>query len=183
MIRGIRLTVAVLVLAAIAYGQHTEAVDAPVGEQTLRTFDWENTQLHVYSHSTQPTTNRLLTVEQPAITSSNYAIVGRIRYEGVDDLPGVEGDAYLEMWSYFPDGSFYFSRTLADTGPMAKITGQSDWREFILPFNNKPGHPPPTKLEINLILPARGAVYFEPMKLVEYSPRITADTPSLPGNA
>ena len=57
-------------------------------------------------------------MEAPAVTGDSYAITGKVAYEGV------EGDGYLEMWSVFPDGSRYFSRTLDDAGPLGEAPRQ-----------------------------------------------------------
>jgi hypothetical protein len=52
---------------------------------------------------------------------------------------------------------------------MGKITGTCDWRDFSLPFDPTGASGPPTRLEINLILPGHGTVYITPVKLVKYS--------------
>ncbi|HXC35414.1 MAG TPA: hypothetical protein VNV43_06030 [Candidatus Acidoferrales bacterium] len=112
---------------------------------------------------------QLLKIVNPRLSASAYAINGQVKYENV------QGAGYLEMWSYFPplksglpEGQ-YFSRTLGDSGEMGKITGTCDWRDFTLPFDPAGASGPPTRLEINLILPGRGTVYLTPVKLVKYS--------------
>ncbi len=107
---------------------------------------------------------RALSLETPGITRSRYAITGQVRFEGV------EGNGYLEMWSHFPDGSRYFSRTLATAGPMKSLAGSSGWRRFVLPFFNKEGGAPPVKVDVNIVLPGRGTVYLGPLGLVQYGP-------------
>jgi hypothetical protein len=102
-------------------------------------------------------------LEPPAIEGQRYAVTGQVRYEAV------EGNGYLEMWSHFPDGGQYFSRTLADAGPMMKLQGTSGWRQFTLPFDAT-GAPPPTRLVINVVLPGRGVVYLGPLRLVDDIP-------------
>jgi hypothetical protein len=109
----------------------------------------------------------LLRVENPAVSAEVYALRGRVKYEGV------QGDGFLEMWSVFPpektgapEGRF-FSRTMAVSGDIGKITGSSDWREFQLPFNRSGSPAPPKQLEVNLVLPGSGTVYLEPIQLVE----------------
>ncbi len=102
-------------------------------------------------------------IEKPAIQESVYALTGEVRYEGV------EGRGYLEMWSHFPDGGAYFSRTLADSGPMSVLEGSSPWRPFILPFNNKEGGPAPAKLVFNVVLLSRGTVYMRSVHLVQFA--------------
>jgi hypothetical protein len=70
------------------------------------------------------------------------------------------------MWNHFADGGQYFSRTLADQGPMMKLQGTSGWRSFVLPFDAT-GAPPPTRLVVNVVLPGRGTVYLGPVELSE----------------
>jgi ribose/xylose/arabinose/galactoside ABC-type transport system permease subunit len=57
-----------------------------------------------------------------------------------------------------PDGYSYFSRTLADRGPMRKIQGTSDWREFELPFNMMGVIPAVVAIEINVVMPGKGTI-------------------------
>src|SRR5262249_55137715 len=121
-------------------------------------------QLKVDHRDRVPRTVRLLTVERPPITSPRYALVGDVRYEGV------QGPAYLEMWNVFPDGSRYFSRTLGSSGPMGTLTGSSGWRPFVLPFLNRDGAPPPAALEVNLVLAGPGTVHLSPIRLVQLGP-------------
>jgi hypothetical protein len=112
---------------------------------------------------------QFLQISNPPITKMLYALVGEVKYEGV------RGDGYLEMWNYFPpvkpgmrEGMF-FSRTLGESGEMGKITGTSNWRRFMLPFDRTGTSLAPSRLEINLFLPAQGTVYVGLLKLVEYS--------------
>ena len=107
----------------------------------------------------QPRTVTILTIDAPRITSSRYAITGQVRYEGVD------GDGYLEMWSHFPGGGQYFSRTLAETGPMMRLHGTSRWRAFTLPFDATGATSGPSRLTVNVALPGRGVVTLGPLTL------------------
>ena len=93
-------------------------------------------RLKVESASSTPSRVTVLTIEAPRITGPRYVLSGQIRYEGVD------GTGYLEMWSYFPGGGQYFTRTLGDEGPMMKLRGTAGWRAFALPFDAT-GAPPP----------------------------------------
>ncbi|MEN8159186.1 MAG: hypothetical protein ABFS41_03835 [Myxococcota bacterium] len=99
-----------------------------------------------------PASARILVVEAPEVSGDAYAIRGRVAYEDV------QGDAYLEMWSEFPDGSRYFSRTLETAGPLARLRGSSPARDFALPFFLTPGSPQPTRLEVSVVLPGPGRV-------------------------
>jgi len=112
----------------------------------------------------------VLTIDRPGISTARYALTGQVRYDQVD------GTGYLELWNYFPNGGQYFSRTLAETGPMMKLHGTSSWRSFTLPFDAT-GAPPPTKLVLNVVLAGSGVVYLGPVKLTE----ATRDESSLPG--
>src|SRR2546429_2802300 len=69
------------------------------------------------------------------------------------------------MWTVFPDGQRFFSRTLAAQGPLAALHGESSWRRFELPFDISGASQAPSRLEINLVLPGRGAVLLGPMHL------------------
>jgi len=109
-----------------------------------------------------PETVGLAVLDAPAITKPVYAIRGEVRCSDVS--PG----SHLEMWSYFPDGDRYYSRTMADGGLLRKLDGTSDWREFALPFYAETGEPRPTKLELNLVLSGPGRVEFRPPRLVQY---------------
>jgi hypothetical protein len=110
----------------------------------------------------QPAPVRLLRLEEPPIAGSRWALQGRVRYERVAS-PG-----YLELWNFFGDGSRYFSRTLAESGPMAQLAGESDWRAVLLPFDASGATAPLVQLELNAVLPGGGVVEIEPLRLVEY---------------
>lgn len=108
---------------------------------------------------TGPATEQVWVVEAPVVDGDQYAITGSVAYENV------EGDAFLEMWSEFPDGSRYFSRTLDERGPMAKLAGSSPARPFVLPFFLTPESPRPVRLELNVVLPAGGRVTLRDLRL------------------
>jgi hypothetical protein len=101
----------------------------------------------------------LAKIDAPDLGTVGYAIRGQVRYADV------AGQGYLEMWSYFADGSQYFSRTLATEGPMAALTGTADWRAFELPFSLQ-GATGPERLEVNVVLPGSGTVEVGPLELV-----------------
>jgi hypothetical protein len=156
------------------------------GQQMLREFEWQKlsasgelvggmpvtmdgkSALKISSTNDSGLQVQLLRITNPPISKMLYAITGEIKYEGV------KGDGFLEMWNCFPPdkpGMFenkYFSRTLAASGDLGKITGTSGWRAFNLPFDRTGSKTQPTRLEINLVLPGQGTVYIRPIKLVEY---------------
>lgn len=104
--------------------------------------------------STEPSMNstQVLVCKNPATPSHQYMLRGRVKYEDVS------GDAYLEMWSNFGDKGEFFSRSLSPGGPMGKLTGTSDWREFSLPFFAESGMKP-VRITLNVVLPGKGRVW------------------------
>lgn len=120
--------------------------------------------LRLVNETGQPATLHLATLDRPAISQAFYAVAGKVRHDGV------QGQAYLEMWSVFPNGGQYFSRTVATNGPLGSLEGSSPWRSFLLPFRNQPGGPPPQKLVLNAVLPGGGTVELSPLRLVQYLP-------------
>ena len=111
----------------------------------------------------QTTTVAIAELKEPGITAFRYAVTGKVKYEDV------EAESFLEMWNYFPNGGFYFSRTLGEGGPMGSIQGTSDWRGFSLPFFSEEGTGPPDRLELNVVLGGRGTVYLSPVQLVQFT--------------
>lgn len=147
----------------------------PVAAQEL-TIDWSRTvvtagvvrpgagpggtpALELRATVSGPTSVHLVTIDHPQIAGPRYVVSGEVRYQGV------EGQGYLELWTVFPDGQRFFSRTLAAQGPLAPLHGESNWRRFELPFDMSGASQAPSRLEINLVLPGRGAVWLGPMHL------------------
>jgi len=157
------LTLAAAVLAVFA--PSARAAEAPVK------VDWNQTAplsgrvvdgtVEVASSGTGGTFP-LVAIDDPMIAGDEYALTGRIRYRGVS------GVGFLEMWSVFPDGGRYFSRTLANDGPQARISGDSGWRDFELPFFLQ-GSERPVRVELDLVLPGAGNVWIGPLELVSQS--------------
>lgn len=128
----------------------------PDGVESIQVGDARGVQVDANSARTIELAN----LEKPGIKSNRYLVKGWVRYDDV------EGDGYLEMWNHFGEQS-YFSRTLADAkGPMQKITGTSDWRVFLLPFNAEEGMTP-DKLVVNLVLAGKGKVWITDLRLVD----------------
>ncbi|MBX7166084.1 MAG: hypothetical protein K1X74_07015 [Pirellulales bacterium] len=112
---------------------------------------------------------KVCVIDQPGVGGPAYMLRGKVRCEGVTE-PG-----FVEMWNHFPEGFAYFTRTLAETGPMGHLAGTQDWRELALPFAiSQPGEPVdaakrPLRLEINVVLPRGGTVYLSDLELVQVS--------------
>ncbi len=102
----------------------------------------------------------ILTIDEPGVNRSRHLLAGEVRYRDVS------GTGFLEMWTYYGETEFYFSRTLGEVGPMAKLTGSSEWRGFILPFNGK-DDAYPTRLTFNLVLPGGGTVELRNLRLYQ----------------
>lgn len=117
----------------------------------------------VVSASNGGLTVTLVEIDSPGIARSRYAVKGRVRYEGV------VGRGYVEMWSVFADGR-YFTRTIAEQGPMRALTGSSEWRSMVLPFDTGGSGALPESLVINVVLPGPGRVSLSPLTLVELDP-------------
>lgn len=123
--------------------------------------------------NTQPGTNSIPLCElvSPSITTSSYAVRGKIRYDGV------VGVGFLEMWNHFAGRGEYFTRTMDTSGPMGMITGTSSDRDFQLPFHTLGQTPPPEKLVINLVLNGLGTVEIGPLELIPIADFTTASSP------
>ena len=134
------------------------------GKMTFASLRVENT-------GSQPRSAPLAVFEKPAVTATRYAVRGQIRYEAM------AGTGYLEMWSFFPGGGHYFSRTLAPSGPMGSLTGSSPWRPFVLPFDTN-GQAVPERLTVSLVFGGRGTAFVGPLELVQYSGTESAFTPA-----
>lgn len=122
--------------------------------------------LRLQSTNAGPVLVQLADITAPGVMSENYGIAGEIRYEGV------EGAGHLEMWNHFPGvnggpASAYFTRTLADAGPLQRLSGDSDWREFALPFHARGAATPPNRLVVNLALPGRAIVFLRSARLID----------------
>ncbi len=161
------------------------ATSPAIGEETLREFAWEKLQaagvlragqviqpddasapaeLLIENASGESRTVHILTIEDPAITGSTYALKGHVRYEDV------EGAAHLVMLSYFPEGPAS-SKGLARSGPLGSISGSSDRRPFVLPFFMKGGDVARLqKIELNVVMPGRATIHVGPLRLVQFDP-------------
>lgn len=106
---------------------------------------------------------KLYELSNPPITSSQYELMGKIRYEQVAE------EGYLELMNYFPGGQAFFTRTMAPSGPMAVLHGSAGWYDLSLPFQTD-GQAKPEKLVLNLILPKGGTVYLSSLSLVQSLP-------------
>jgi hypothetical protein len=101
----------------------------------------------------------LVSIDRPAVGNVGYVLSGDVRYRGVHPA------GFIQMWSVFPDGSRYFSKTLARQGPQASLEGDAGSRPFEVPFRLADGSPPPTRLDVEIVLPGGGTVWVGPLRL------------------
>jgi hypothetical protein len=138
-----------------------------LAQEPVSTIDWTTTPPAsgtvvdgaVRVTSTSGGTFPLTAIDVADLGTTGYEIRGQVRYDDV------AGTSYLEMWSVFPDGGRFFTRTLATDGPMAVLSGTSDWRAIELPFFLN-GSNPPRRLEINVVLAGAGSVDVGKLELV-----------------
>lgn len=111
----------------------------------------------------------LIAITDPGITSPVYALKGMLRHEGV------EGEGHLHLDNHFEGVGTFFTRSLAERGPLQKIAGSSDWRSFTLPFFANQGDQAegraltPDALTLSLYLPGAGVVEFRDLALYQYA--------------
>jgi hypothetical protein len=111
----------------------------------------------------------LIELSDPGIGMPVYAVKGMVRYENV------EGDGFLQLDNHFGSSGTFFTKSLAQQGPLGKISGSSDWRPFVLPFYANSGDQAdgsstlPEKLSLSLFLPASGTVSISGVGLYQYA--------------
>lgn len=125
----------------------------------------------------------LVVLPQPGIDSPVYALKGMVRHDDV------EGDAYLQMNSDFGDIGVFFTKSLASSGPLARLSGSSDWRPFVLPFYANQGDRVqgapliPGEVTLALHLPGAGSVSIRDVRLYQYAsdedPLASAEQPAI----
>jgi hypothetical protein len=173
-----------LVLAVLLFVSRREDAAA---EKPLREISWvalrdqdalaEGSELQadgslsLVSRPEQGLNITLVEIPSPGITEDRYVVRGRVRYREVS------GEGYLEMWNLFGDGGRYFTRTLEEAGPLQRIAGTSDWRDFGLYFDATGAAAPPEKLIIGLVLPGAGEVSISNLTLVELDTAMRLENP------
>jgi hypothetical protein len=130
----------------------------PAGEIVPQDGPYRNV-LKIRHDGPGPALITLAEIEEPGITGQQYAVSGQVRYENV------EGSGFLEMLNHFPSGQWFFSRTLANSGPMQSLSGTATWRDFLLPFLLEGNPQKPNRLVINLHLEGPGTVYLTDLTL------------------
>jgi hypothetical protein len=108
---------------------------------------------------TGPTATPILTIASPHVAGSVYQITGTVEYSDV------QGDGYLEMGIFFPDGDQFAVRTLDPTGALGKLSGSSGSRPFAMPIELVADAPPPSRIALNVVLPGPGHVKVSNLRL------------------
>ena len=75
----------------------------------------------------------------------------------------------LNLFLYESSHTRFFSRTLADVGPMKKISGTSPWRTVWIPFDATESKTLPEALDLNLVLPGSGSVELSSLELYQFA--------------
>ncbi len=109
---------------------------------------------------------RILELSLPEGFASNfrsYALAGEVSYRTPEESQG-----YLEAVSVSsPGAAFPVNSRTQGTGLQAPLSGHSLRRSFALPFSLPESDAVPVSLELNLVLPAGGAVELSSLQLVE----------------
>lgn len=84
----------------------------------------------------------------------------RLTYQAKLRTEGVEGRAYLEMWSVFEGRGEYFSRDLD-----AALSGTNDWSTQETPFFLQKGENP-SDVKLNLVIEGKGTVWVDDVRLL-----------------
>ena len=98
----------------IRWSEIQEASEAFPGEVKHGDGSGSKEYVVVTNSEDLPMSVSLLTLADPGITATQYALTGSVSYDAV------QGTGYLEMWNHFPNGGAYFSKTLGDSGAHGK---------------------------------------------------------------
>lgn len=176
----------ILITSCLIALTNLRATEPLPGAALIKTIDWSKEPLppearldggspetgpfiSVTSPGEKPVSVTLLSIKTPGISTKCYALRGRIRYREV------AGIGYLQLWNEFPAESAgapaprYFSRTLADVGPMQKIAGSSQWRDAWLPFDATQSKSLPNALQLDVVLPGRGTVDLTNLEIIQFA--------------
>ena len=111
----------------------------------------------------KPGAVRIATLDASGISHTTWALLGQVRTRDV------AGRAYLETWNHFADGSRFFTRGMANAGPMGSLSGSAEWRPFVLPFFSKAGAAPLDHVELNVVFDGPGTVELGQVELVGFA--------------
>lgn len=116
--------------------------------------------LRIETDSDGPHESVVWVVENPPVKGKRWRLEGQVRYLNV------KGEGQLVLLSTL-EGRDYFTKTVAPSGPLGRLTGHSDWRPFVLPFDALDKAVPPEKIRLQVFLPAEGTVDLGTLRLYE----------------
>jgi len=143
--------------AAPAFPNRSWKADTP-GLTVSKYASYDNATGVIEVTGTDKAVIPVLVDTQPNVGTHSYTLMGEVKYEKVG------GTSFLETWTSIGAGKA-FSRSLADYGPMGKLTGTSAWREFMLPMNMMGSSEPVKQIEMNVMLPDGGKVWLRNLRL------------------
>jgi hypothetical protein len=179
------ITIPILTLLAVLSPDGRSA-ELPPGAALVKRIEWKAEKLPasctvqtggpngmefvaIVNPEAKPADIALWTSDAPGIKTKSYALRGMVRSHDV------KGTGYLNLWNEFHgpgpmvQKTTYFSRTLADSGPLQKITGSSDWRAVWIPFDAAASKSPIAGLELDLVLAGSGTVDLSDLELLEFA--------------
>lgn len=171
----LKTIVVLLLLVTSTASQAEELVSTLSWEQAkekglLRSGEISDTGVLTIAATTDGRNALILELPEPGITSPVYALKGMIRYAGVTDT------GFLQMDSHFEGKGAFFTKGLAPDGPLRNISGDVDWRPFLLPFfantDDQASQPTPlpNQISLSLHLPGSGTVSLKDVALYQYAP-------------
>lgn len=106
---------------------------------------------------------RVVTLKNPPLHKPYYAVKGEVRYSNV------LGASYLELMSHFPGmEGMLATRAFEKAGPMQRITGNSGWRPFWVPFDASKLGSMPDEVILKLVMASVGVVEIRSLELYEF---------------
>lgn len=152
------LVTIVFVLLALPVQAEELLEDISLGGESLTISAVPGRQTHV-----------LIELDEPGVSAPAYALKGMVRYNDV------QGEAFLQLDNDFGSHGSFFTKGVAATGPLGRISGSSDWRPFVLPFQASQDEQAdgelllPKKLTLSVFLPGSGTVTVTDLGLYQYA--------------
>jgi hypothetical protein len=97
-----------------------------------------------------------------------YAVVVSAR------LVDAEQPAVLEMWNHLSNGQVFFSRSMAQIGPMRPLQPDGQWRQVLLPADATGVEATPKSVQLNAHLQSAGQLEIRQVDLYRLEPNENA---------
>lgn len=114
--------------------------------------------LRVKADENGPHNVTVWTLQAPPVEGARWRLEGKVRHHDV------VGEGHLVLWSTL-DARDYLTKTVAPSGPLGHISGHSEWRRFVLPFDARDRTLPLEKLLLQVSLPGRGTIDLADVRL------------------